>query len=165
MNRLRLTRVEIDYVKYLYRFDKKIQYNEKEADNYTVRRPYVGVVIAIGEYNYFAPLESPKKNHKNLKNNPHILKINTGRDGLIAFGNMIPIREAELVSFDINKEEKIYREILKRQVIFCNDNKETIKAHAIKTYENVTIKRDKFFRKACCDFELLERKCKEYRGK
>ena len=29
LNKLKLYRIDIDYVKYLYRFDKRVQYNEK----------------------------------------------------------------------------------------------------------------------------------------
>ena len=37
MNKLRLYRIDINYIKYLYQFDKKVQYNFKKNDDYTER--------------------------------------------------------------------------------------------------------------------------------
>lgn len=165
MDRLQIYRISIDYIKYLYQFDKKVQYNESEADDYTERRHYIGIVIKVGEYDYFAPLESPKPNHKNLKSNVHIMKINGGNDGLIAFGDMLPINSSELISFDFNNESQFYQNILKRQFIFCNNNRQAIEEHAKGTYEKVVIEKSKFHKKVCCDFKLLEEKCKEYNNK
>lgn len=165
MSRLRLYRVDIEYIKYLYKFDKKVQYNKKKEDRYTERRPYIGIVLKIGGFDYFAPLESPKPEHKKLKNNVHIMKINGGKNGLIAFGNMIPIDILQLVNFDINKEEISYRQILNSQFIFCNNskNKKSIKQHAEDTYNKVVVEKSKFHRKVCCNFKLLEEKCIEYK--
>ena len=93
------------------------------------------------------------------------MKIDGGNYGLIAFSNMIPIYPSELISFDINNESKFYRNILQRQFIFCNDNVQAIKEHAKNTYNKVVVEKSKFHRKVCCDFKLLERKCKEYKNK
>ncbi len=165
MDRLQLHRVNIDYIKYLYNFDKKVQYNTEEDDNYTERRPYVGIVIKIGEHDYYAPLESPKQNHKNLKRNVHIMKIDGGNYGLIAFSNMLPICSSELINFDINNESEFYRNILQRQFIFCNNNVQAIEEHAKNTYNKVVVEKSKFHTKVCCDFKLLEEKYKEYKNK
>jgi len=165
LDRLRLYKVNIDYIKYLYNFDKKVQYNVNEADNYTERRPYVGIVIKIGEYDYYAPLESPRPNHKKLKNNVHIMKIDEGNYGLIAFNNMLPICSSELINFDINNESKFYRNILQMQFIFCNGNRQAIEEHAKGIYEKVVIEKSKFHRTVCCNFKMLEEKCKEYNNK
>jgi len=156
-----LYRVNIDYIKYLYNFENKVKYNANESEDYTQRRPYVGVVIRIGEFDYFAPLESPRPNHKNLKSNVHIMKINEGNDGLIAFCDMLPICSSELVHFDIDKE--FSKNILIRQFIFCNNNKQAIEEHAKNTYNKVVVEKSKFHTKVCCDFKLLEEKCKEYK--
>ncbi len=162
MKRIRLYKVNIDYIKYLYSFEKRVKYDENKSNEYTQKRPYIGIVLNIGDFDYFAPLESPKPNHKNMKNNVHIMKINDGRDGLIAFGDMIPIKSSELINFDINKEEIFYKNLLIRQLIFCNNNNSRIQQHAIDTYTKVAIKESKFFKKICCNFKLLEEKCLEY---
>ena len=163
MSRLKLFRVDVDYIRYLYGFDKKVQYNEKESEDYTIKRPYIGVIFKIEECNYFVPLESPKPQHIKLKSNVHIMKINAGKHGLIAFGNMIPINLSQLINFDIDKESAPYKSLLQKQFIFCNKHSEDIKKHAVYTYNEVVVKKSKFFKKVCCDFKLLEEKCKLYK--
>ena len=82
-------------------------------NNKNKRRPYVGVVLIVGKYKYFVPMESPKPNHANIKSGKHILKIEGGRLGLLGFNNMIPVHDSALISFDINNEpDKHYVVIL-----------------------------------------------------
>lgn len=69
MERLRLYRVNIDYIKYLYSYDNRVQYTPDKPDNYTQRRPYLGIVLKVENYDYFVPLEHPRKQHrKKIKN-------------------------------------------------------------------------------------------------
>lgn len=55
--------VNDEYISYLSKFDKHIAYNKKE------KRPYIGVVLTMEKYYYFAPLFSPKQSHKTYRNN------------------------------------------------------------------------------------------------
>lgn len=151
MGTLKIYRVQDGYVEYLQKYDYRVQYNKRE------RRPYVGVVLTVGDHDYFVPMESPKPNHANLKNNIHILKIADGKYGLLGFNNMIPAKQHYLIEFDIDKEpDRKYRELMKNQLKWCNDHKDTIRERAHKTYEAVTVKKNPFFMKVCCDFKLLE---------
>lgn len=160
MKNLKLYRVNIDYIKYLYKYDNRVQYNPSKGDTYTQRRPYLGVVLHVNQFNYFVPLEHPRETHKKMKNNIHIFKIHNGRYGILGFNNMIPIKEEELIEFDINKENITYKQILISQYRFCNKHIKEIKEKAIKTYEKS--KENKFLKKVCCDFKLLEEKMKYY---
>ena len=56
MNKLKLYRIDIKYIKYLYQFDKRVQYNEQKDDAYTGRRAYLGIVLQVNKFNYFVPL-------------------------------------------------------------------------------------------------------------
>ena len=151
MEPLRLYRVQEGYAQFLHSHDYRVQYNKGE------RRPYVGVVLTVGGHDYFVPMESPKPNHANIKNNIHILKIDGGKYGLLGFNNMIPAKPHYLISFDIRKEpDPKYRELLKNQLRWCNDHKDAIRERAEKTYRAVTEKKDPFFTKICCDFKALE---------
>ena len=120
MNKLKLYRVDINYIKFLYRFDKRVQYNTQREDEYTKRRVYLGIVLQVNDYNYFVPLEHPRLAHQKIKNNIFIFKIHKGKYGMLGFNNMIPVNDAELINFDINKENQKYRQILLSQYHFFN---------------------------------------------
>ena len=75
MNKLRLYKIEIEYIKYLYTFDKRVQYNPNQPDAYTEKRPYLGIVLEVNEFDYFVPLEHPRLNHQKMKNNVYIQDV------------------------------------------------------------------------------------------
>ena len=161
MNKLKLYRIDINYIKYLYQFDKKVQYNFKKNDDYTERRVYLGIVLKVNEFNYFVPLEHPRAAHKNLKNNIFILKIHNGKYGMLGFNNMIPVNDTELINFDINGENEKYKQILISQYRFCNKHIKEIQTKALETYNRS--QKNKFLKKVCCNFKLLEEKLTKYR--
>lgn len=157
METLRIYKVEDKYIRYLHSRDAKVQYN-KDA-----RRPYVGIVFKFGGLQYFAPLESPKPNHANIKNGKHIIKLDNGKYGLIGFNNMIPVHKDALIAFDINaeKDEK-YKRLLQHQVSLCNRIKADVLNHAQMTYFDVVGKSNAFLVRISCDFKKLEKACKQY---
>ena len=158
MENLKIYKITDHYVRYLHSRDKKVQYN-KEA-----RRPYVGVVFSFGGYQYFVPMESPKKNHENIKSGKHILKLANGKYGLLGFNNMIPVHKDALVDFDIDKEpDEKYRALLQRQAAVCNRMKADILNHAQMTYFDVVKNKNKFLVGISCDFQELEKACKAYK--
>ena len=67
MESLRLYRITDKYIWYLKCRDSKVQ------DNKNKKRPYVGVVLHVGSFQYFVPMESPKPNHAHIKNGKHIM--------------------------------------------------------------------------------------------
>lgn len=161
MNNLRLYKVNIDYIKYLYSFDNRVQYNPIREDEYTIKRPYLGIVFEVENFKYFVPLEHPRKSHQNMKNNTFIFKIHNGKYGILGLNNMIPIKEECLIDFDINKEEIEYRQILISQYHYCNKHFKEIKKKAKETYDKSLS--NSFMKKICCNFKLLEEKCNKYR--
>ncbi len=157
MENLRLYRINDKYIRYLKIRDSRVQ------DNKNRRRPYVGIVLKVASYRYFVPLESPKPNHANIKSGKHLLKLDGGKLGLLGFNNMIPVHEAALISFDINKEQdKKYAELLKRQASYINKNKVDISNHASQTYYSATKNDNAFLSKICCDYKKLEKACDKY---
>lgn len=157
METLRIYRISDRYIRYLKTRDDRVQ------DNKGRRRPYVGVVLYVGQYRYFVPMESPKPNHKKIKPGYHIMRIDDGRLGLLGFNNMIPVCDDALIDFDINAEpDSQYAELLRRQVSFLNRNKADVLNHASKTYYSVVNKRNAFLLKICCDFKKLEWACSRY---
>lgn len=157
MEALRVYRVLDKYVAFLHSRDFRVQYNKHTS------RPYIGIVLRVGEFKYFVPMESPKPNHKNIKPGPHILKMDKGRLGLLGFNNMIPVREEALISFNISDEpNEAYARLLEKQVYFCNRNKTEIFNKASRTYYEVVNKENKFLERVSCDFKKLERASRQF---
>lgn len=157
MENLKLYRVDDKYIRFLKGSDNRVQNNKNK------RRPYVGVVLLVGDYRYFVPMESPKPNHANIKSGKHIMKLDNGRLGLLGFNNMIPVNDSALISFDIDQEEdEKYAELLRRQISYINRRKADILDSASKTYFKATNGNNEFLSKICCDFKKLERACKRY---
>lgn len=151
INKLNFYTVSEKYIQYLYQFDKKIPYNKDS------KRPYIGIVLKIEEFNYFAPLFSPKKSHSKYSDNPTYMKIGTNY-GIIRFNNMIPVPTNELKYINISLIEDIkYRMLLISQNHFIKLNSE-----ALKLYTWVTINKKDFFVNLSCNFKLLEEKSKLY---
>lgn len=124
----------------------------------------MGVVLHIGSYQYFVPMESPKPNHQNIKPGKHILKLDDGRLGLLGFNNMVPVHKDALIAFDISAElDENYRNLLQRQAALCNRKKADILDHASRTYFDVVNHKNKFLERISCDFKALEIACKQYR--
>lgn len=157
MESLKLYRISDKYIRFLKSRDIRVQ------DNKDRRRPYVGVVLYVGDHRYFVPMESPKPNHTRIKPGRHIMKIDNGKLGLLGFNNMIPVHDAALISFDIDTETDVqYAELLRRQISFINRSKADVLNHASQTYFSVVHKKNAFLLKICCDFKKLEHACKQY---
>ena len=160
MNNLKLYRIDVEYVKYLYKYDNRVQYNPNRENEYTQKMPYLGIVLQVNEFNYFVPLEHPRPSHSNIKNNVYIFKIHNGKYGILGFNNMIPVKDKELIKFNINEEKQSYKQILVSQYHFCNKHIAEIEFKAKSTYERS--QNNSFLKKVCCNFKLLEEKCAKY---
>lgn len=164
MEKLVLVRLDDKYCNYLRKFDKKVPYNY----NNKKLRPFVGVLFEIGICKYFAPLSSPKSKHLIMKPTLDFLKIDGGKLGAINFNNMLPVTDNNIIKLDLNKtcfttSEQKYITMLKKQVYWLNRNSVKIYKRSEKIYNGYISKTlDIRILKRCCDFKLLEEKCKEY---
>lgn len=157
MESLRVYKVSDKYIAFLHSRDSRVQYNKHAS------RPYIGIVLRVGSFKYFVPMESPKPNHQNIKSGVHILKMDKGRLGLLGFNNMIPVRDDALITLDINNEpDAAYAALLRKQVYFCNRNKAEIFNKASRTYYEVVNEKNTFLSKVCCDFRKLEKACRQF---
>lgn len=160
----KIVKVDYKYCNYLRKFDSKVIYNAgiKEL------RPFIGVLFTVNKMEYFAPLSSPKLKHKSLRNTLDLIKINNGIDGVINLNNMIPVDNSNYVLFDLNKntnnknEEKRIN-LLKKQLRWLNNNKKEIYLKSKRLYSLYkNNKLPKNVRERCCEYPLLEEKCKEF---
>lgn len=157
MDTLRIYRVDEKYIRFLHSKDSRVQFNKGN------RRPYVGIVLMVGSYKYFVPMESPRPSHNKIRPGYHIMKLDKGNLGLLGFNNMIPIHKEALIEFSIDDEpDEQYASLLRRQASYINRNKASIFQHASKTYFNAVPKNNAFLNKICCDFKKLERACDKY---
>ena len=160
----KIVKVDYKYCDYLRKFDSRVSYNAgiKEL------RPFIGILFEVNSCEYFAPLSSPKVKHMNMKNNLDIVKIDGGRYGVVNFNNMIPVTSKNYELFDLNAIPKDTYELkrqnlLKSQLLWLNKNIKNVKGKALNLYDKYNKGRlDERIKSRCCDFILLEEKCKEY---
>ena len=131
-------------------------------------RPFIGVLFEINNCLYFAPLSSPKPKHLKLKSKIDFLKIDDGKLGAINFNNMLPVKKTNIIKIDLKKKctnikEEKYNNLLKEQLYWLNRNSEKLYNKSKKLYDkyiNNTLNEN--IVKRCCNFKLLEEKCKDY---
>ena len=161
---LMLVRVDANYCNYLRKYDDKVPYNYNEKE----KRPFVGVLFKINNIMYFAPLSSPKPKHLKLKSKLDFLKIDNGKLGAINFNNMLPVTKNNIIKLDLDKEcltksEEKYSKLLKEQIYWLNRHGNKIYGRSRKLYDKyIDSTLDKNIANRCCNFKLLEEKCKEY---
>ena len=98
MNRLKLYKVEAEFLDLLREIEPKVSLLKE-------RRPFLGILIKLDEFNYLAPLTSPKIKHKSMKNSEDFIKIDRGNYGEINLNNMIPVPELKYDEININEEK------------------------------------------------------------
>ena len=171
MKNLMLFELDEKYYNFLVQYDSRIMYNKNAPLG---SRPYVGIVLDINNYKYFAPLTSPKFKQNKQKNNHSIdmILIDNGKYGAINLNNMIPaklcflkIKKYDILPNDTFKEKQ-YKLLLANQIQWCNilKNKILINTNAKRIYKikndnSIQNKNVLKLKERCCDFKLLENKC------
>ena len=160
----KIVKVDSKYCDYLRQYDNKVSYNAGTKD----LRPFIGVLFMIDKCEYFAPLSSPKPKHSKLKNTLDLIKIENGTYGVVNFNNMIPVMDKNYVIFDLNKKtknraENFRLELLRNQLRWLTANKKEVNTKSILLYNLYkSNKLPKNVKDRCCNFPLLEEKCREY---
>ena len=156
--RFKLYYISDNYIDYLRQFDNKIRFNKNN------RRPYVGIVYTYNNFTYFAPLASPKQKHKYInKHAIDIWLIKDGELGVINFNNMIPAPMDELTEIIPTITDQKYKNLLSNQLSEINKNRYAILKKVCHFHHQYNHNRlDSNILKRCCDFRLLEQKCKDY---
>lgn len=168
-----LIRVKEDYIEHLRNYDNKVQINSNkyEKDN----KPFLGVLFNINDIEYFVPISSNRKEklqkmfdtYVATNNKPidmfFIEELKNGKRNLLSvlnINNMIPIVEDAKIYFDIRGDKDF--SLLRKEIDFCNKHKDEITKNSLRIHKAVTSHTWASLEKRCCDFELLEEKCKEY---
>jgi protein AbiQ len=151
--------VDTKYIDFLMRYDKRVPM----VDYSTVSRYdkfLCGIVLKVNEHDYFAPISS----FRTPQRTNIIIKDANGKDvASIRFSFMIPVPPNVVSIKKISDEpSEKYRILLNMELQFCRRNANAIFSRARFVYESVTIKKDPFMVKNCCDFTVLEAACVEY---
>lgn len=159
MKKIKIYFIDNNYIDYLRKFDKKVAYNKNP------NRPYVGIVYTYNNFNYFAPLSSPKPKHLSMQKNAiDIFKIKDGELGIVNFNNMIPCPIEVLNEAIPTITDEKYKKLLENQLTFINLKKEKLlkKVFSFQSrYRNNLLHKNIIDR--CCDFILLEEMCNKYK--
>lgn len=128
--------VDANYCDFLRKYDPHVPYTMDQKST----RPFVGMILSINGFYYYAPLTSPKPKHLHMKNQIDFLKINHGIWGAINLNNMIPVHSKSLQKINLkispsdSKSEKNYKNLLANQLSWCTSHNDLISAHAQKLY-------------------------------
>lgn len=158
--KLKFYEVDGKYIKYLKENgDNKIP----NIDYKKHRKFFCGIVLTINNFNYFAPVSSyNKKAHtvflimdKNRKTK-ELKAISSLR-----FSFMFPCPIEYLEQKDFSREDEKYQVLLRKELHYCNVNREKIRRKANEVY-NLSLKEETRNKFNICDFKKLEQKCLEY---
>ena len=145
--------IDENYIDYLKTFDHQvpnIRYNK-------FNKFFCGIVLQVGQYNYFAPVTSLTKQQRT-----NFLIYDKGRViSSIRFSFMIPAFPEVLTLKDFSKQPQTYRDLLNAEIKYCNQKVDKIYKKAKQVYK-IGTNRSHPLSYTCCDFKLLEEKSLKY---
>lgn len=180
IDKLGFYKIDISYVKYLYEHDSEVYYKPLDYE----KKPYLGIVVNLNNFNYFIPFTSKKIKHNKWPNvsHEHYLVyeiVNTSAlrpndvlkpyDSLksirilsvLDIKKMIPVPDGLFEKIDFNKVNDIaYKILLEKEYRFCKPKVHDIvqKANKLHTEQLETEVVHKYY----CNFKILEECCKDY---
>ena len=160
MESIKIYEIDAAYIDYLVPYAPHLFHNRQKGQ--ANERKYIGVVLQINGFDYFAPLSSFKPKHRKMKEGLDFLKVEDY--AVINLNNMfpVPISECRYVNFNQVRDPS-YRSLLLAEYRFIKSIQEKIRKNAAALYKHKQINGDKTpLAKRCNDFVLLETKCKEY---
>ena len=160
--KLKFYEVNGEYIKYLKENadDKIPNINYKKHKKF-----FCGIVLTINNFNYFAPVSSyNKKAHTTFLIMDKDRKTKEMKPiSSLRFSFMFPCPIEYLSQKDFSKEEKKYQNLLRKELDYCNANREKIRKLANEVYK-LGLKEETRTRFNICNFQLLEQKCLEYKN-
>ena len=161
MDELDFFEIDSKYIEYLSGFEPHLFHNKKITQNFS--RKYVGIILKINGFDYFAPLSSFKEKHKKLSETLDFIKL--GNYAVINLNNMFPAPKTLYNHITINAEKDVYyRKLLQEEFRILKQKSEMIVKNAQKVYEHKLTNDGKSkLSQRCNDFKLLEEKCVQYK--
>lgn len=158
---LKLYEINPCYVTYLSEYAPHLFLNKQK--NQKNERKYIGIILEVNGFRYFAPLSSFKEKHKKMKEGVDFIKLKDY--AVININNMFPVAENEYTYVDINKEKDVqYKALLQAEYRIIKANQNRIIKNAEIVYKHKLMKGNKTpLAKRCNDFTALEKACREYK--
>ena len=159
---LEIYEIDSAYIEYLAGFEEHLFRNKKITQNFS--RKYIGIILEINGFEYFAPLSSFKPKHKRLCETVDFIKI--GIYAVINLNNMFPASLTLCKSVKIeNIKNEHYRDLVRAEYRIIKQKTEQIINNAKDVYTHKMINDGKSkLSQRCNDFKLLEQKCNEYKN-
>ena len=176
---MKIVEVSDRYINYLKEYFPKTLLDNKQGCRKHTRK-YLGVIFKINEYNYFAPLSSPKKsdyleNGAIRKSSVSIIRMTRIYNnkvvllGTIKLNNMIPVPQSEIIIYNIEHErDKKYQDLIKNEQFWIQRNTDKIIKQGLNLYNNkineknlINVKNFKFY-ESIIPFKEAELKCDEF---
>lgn len=157
-NNIKIYGVKDAYIKYLSQYQEHLFLHESGSFG----RKYIGTVLEINGFFYFAPLSSFKSKHKEMKESVDFIKIKDY--AVININNMLPVPKEQLIELNINAErDPHYRFLLQAESREINKQRNRIRKNAEIVYHHKKRNGNSTpLAKRTNDFEILEKKCIEY---
>ena len=155
MKRIKIYEVKVEYIKYFSQYQSHLFYDEGT-------RKYIGILLEIKCFKYFAPLSSYKQKHKKMNESVDFIKIKDY--AVININNMIPVPEGQYMPVDVNgTKDPHYKFLLQAESREINRQKNRIWKNAEIVYNHKLRNGEQTpLAKRTNDFLLLEQKCKHY---
>ena len=149
--------IEKEYKDYLRKYDKRVSLKEN--------RKFYGILVTRDKIDYYVPFTSKVNKHTSSKLTINIKEKNQTIAKLL-LNNMIPVNIEDAKMVAIEKEQ--YRDYYNKEISYLRTPKleeEIIRKistmyQILEDEENLDYE---FFQKVCCNFKLLEEKCKEWK--
>ncbi len=159
MKSLKLYEIDSEYILYLSKFQEHLFLSDGDKSN----RKYIGIILEINNYKYFAPLSSFKEKHKKMKESVDFVKI---RDyAVININNMMPVPNKVYKLVDINGViDRNYRYLLQAENREINKQKNRIYKNAYIVYKHkLKYINSTLLSKRTNDFSVLEKAYNNYK--
>lgn len=162
MDNIKLYEIDEAYIDYLLPIVPHLFQNKKPGQQNS--RKYIGVLMVVNGYEYFAPLSSFKEKHQHMQEALDFLKIKTY--AVINLNNMFPVPKGVYSYVDISKEcNPKYKALLLKEYRYIKSIQEKIRKNAINLYNHkMKNGNSTALAKRCNDFERLEGACSRYKS-
>ena len=174
MEQFKLYSVSDEYVEWLRKDFPNVYSNKINSRTHT--RKYLGVVLQIGQYNYYVPMSSPKDSDYQIAGASKVIKksivpiiriVVKNSDGekelkgTLRISHMIPVPESELELYDLeNESDDTYKDLVQNEMIFIRKNREKIDSNAKLLYkQKLANDTTAGYVKSALDYKALEGLC------
>lgn len=173
--------VDLEYLRYLHKLDSEVQFSESK--NYA-EKPFLGIVVILGDRHYVIPLTSAKPKHTKLRyveQGHYLIYEQIPKEELrpkdiykeisdtevrklfsmLEIKKMIPVKLELCERIDFSDlADRRYADLLEKEYRFCRKIQDGILDKAKRLYEDQ--KRTGRVRPMCCDYSKLEAACDAY---